>query len=520
MVAYAIAWQLGFWHWALPIGVLFVAAWGLPARWWPLLVLATAVQGTLLDLLYQHFTEQPAWPSLWHFMLGMVAPALLVLPGVALLRYQGDELGRPVDVPRIARLHIAALLVAGLYMLKDLVYVLADGQLIDIDQRHGTVASVHVLGTASDAAILTPFAISHFIGAFVGIMLLSPLAIWWSTRGAQPHNRDILVFTATWLLPTAAAYLLLAESFSLIQASEILRLLLLAAVVVASLKHGWRGAALAAVLVSVTVEVQDHLGSTHVQPILLQAFIAIVGAMGLLFGAARDELLRRDWEMTQLAERLRDTARRNQTQADDLRRWITSEVHDEVGQNLTALQMQVKLAENASGQPGLFAPMREIISHMRTSVSMLLGSLRPAGLDEFGLRRTLDEGSIRQLMGAAGVVYRVRLSGDDRLLERLSDQVQVSIYRIVQEAATNTLRHAGADRFDVALRIGTAGNSVRVFLRCADNGKGLHHAQRSRGGIGLDGIDDRVLSLGGKMRFRITRRGAHLLVVLECFWQP
>ena len=81
------------------------------------------------------------------------------------------------------------------------------------------------------------------------------------------------------------------------------------------------------------------------------------------------------------------------TQADDLRRWITSEVHDELGQNLTALQMQVKLAESASGQPGLFASMREIIGHMRASVSVLLGSLRPAGLDEFGLHRTLDEGA-------------------------------------------------------------------------------------------------------------------------------
>lgn len=514
LIAYAIAWQLGFWHWALPVGVLFVATWALPYRWWPVLVLAATLQGTLLDLLYQQFTEQPAWPSALHFMLGMVAPTLLVIPGVTLLRHQGDELGRPVDMPRVARLHVAALLVASLCALKDLAYVLADGQLIDIDQRQGTIISVHALGTADDLAILTPFVISHFIGAFVGIMLLAPLAMWWSTRQAQPHNRDILAFTATWLMPTAAAYLLLAEQFALMQASEILRLPLLVAVIVAALRHGWRGAALAIVLVSVTVGVQDHLGSVRVQPILLQSFIAIAGAMGLLFGAARDELSQRDREMTRLAERLRDTAHRNQTQADDLRRWITSEVHDEVGQNLTALQMQLKLAENASGQPGLFAPMREIIGHMRASVSALLGSLRPAGLDEFGLRRTLDEGSIRQLMQAAGVAYNVRLRGDVRLLERLPDDVQVSIYRIVQEAATNTLRHAGADRFDVGLRIGNTGNTIQVVLRCVDNGNGIDHTWRGRGGIGLNGIEDRVLSLGGKMRFRSSSRGAHLLAVL------
>ena len=514
-LAYAIAWQLGFWHWALPVGVMFVAAWALPYRWWPLWVVVATLQGSVIDLLYQLSSESPAWPSPLHWFLGMAAPPLLAMPGAAWLRSRGDALGQPVNVASVTRMLLAALLVATLYVAKDLVYVLADGQVIDIDQRSGKIVGVAKLGAPDDMAVLVPFATSHFIGAFVGIMLLAPLAMWWYSRHSLPANRTILISAAKYLPPMAAVYLLLAGYFAQIQSGEILRLMLLAVVIISALNNGWRGATLAILVASVAVEVQYVLGSPHAHSLLLQSFIAIAGAMGLLFGAARDELAKRDREMSLLAERLRDTARRNQTQADDLRRWITSEVHDEVGQNLTALQMQLKLAENASNQPRLFAPMREIIGHMRNSVSSLLGSLRPAGLDEFGLRRTLDEGSIRQLMQAAGVDYRVNLRGESGFLEQLPDEVQVSIYRIVQEAATNTLRHAGADRFVVTLRTRRVGGALQVVLRCCDNGIGLDTAPRRQGGIGLVGIEDRVLSLGGEVRLRSNTHGTSLLAVLR-----
>lgn len=515
LLAYSVAWYLGFWYWALPVGVLFAAAWLLPYRWWPAWVVAATLQATMLDMLYQRFTEQPPWPSLLHYILGMLAPPLLAMLGAILLHRGSGDSGRRAGMNGIVRLHLAALLVATLFAAKDLVYVLADGKVIDIDQRTGQILSTTHLATLNDAAALIPFALSHFIGAYIGVMLLVPLAMWWRTRSAQTRNRDILTFTAKYLLPVALAYLLLSDYFARAQAGEILRLLLLVAIMVAAMKEGWRGASLATLTVSLVIGVQDHLGTNPVHPLLLQSFIAITGSMGLLLGAARDELIRRDVEMSRLTHRLRETARRNQTQADNLRRWITSEMHDEVGQNLTALQMQLKLAENSSGLPALFAPMRQIIGHMRASVSTLLVGLRPAGLDEFGLCRTLNEGSIRQLMQAAGVDYHVRLRGDVHALERLPEAAQISLYRIVQEAATNTLRHAHASRFDVHLRIRAHEGTVQVVLRCADNGIGMVPGRRRPGGIGLDGIEDRVLSLGGRLRIHGDAHGTRLLVVLD-----
>lgn len=499
--------------WDISEGIAFAAFWSLPGRWWLWLSLAFVSQGTLIDAWRQSFNELPVWPSLWHYFLGTITPNIFTMIGVGWLRRHGDELDRPAKIAGIARLHVAALLVAALFAIKDLVYVITEGQVGEI-LTGGMIANMVPLGTPNDAALLVPFALSHFIGVFVGIMLVVPLAMWWCTRRSESRNWEILLAGAKWLAPVAVAYLLSAEWFAHMQAAELLRLLLLVTVVVFALQYGWRGAALAAFVVSLAVAVQDHMGSTAVQPLLLQSFIAIAGAMGLMFGAARDELTLRTREMGELADRLRDTARRNQTQADELRRWITSEVHDEMGQNLTALQMQIRLAENESGRPALFAPMREIAGHMRKSVSTLLGSLRPAGIDEFGLGRTLAEGSIAQLLRAAGMTYSLRISGDADALERLPDEAQVTLYRIVQEAATNALRHANASRFRVGLRVCSCGGSTGIVLCCADDGVGINPTGRRTGGLGLHGIEDRVIAIGGRLRIRGSGHGTSILAVI------
>ena len=286
-------------------------------------------------------------------------------------------------------------------------------------------------------------------------------------------------------------------------------------------RGGWRGAAFGlssgSALVVLSGRLQGDLDATRDSQILL----IVTGLILLLLGVAVDslrnrerELEQRNNELTDLALKLRDTARRNQSQADDLRRWITSEVHDEVGQNLTALQLQIRLAENDAGQTEKFVPMRQIVEQMRRSVSKLLSQLRPVGIDEFGLRRTLAEGSVAELLGLAGVQYRLRIDGDASVLESLSDEAQVSLYRIVQETATNTLRYAQGTKFSVHFRIRQTAGGVRIVLRCADDGKGMVENHNRPNALGLEGINDRVLSLGGKMRLKSNNSGTRILVAM------
>lgn len=286
-------------------------------------------------------------------------------------------------------------------------------------------------------------------------------------------------------------------------------------------RGGWRGAAcglsLASMLIGALGRMHGDFPATREGLILL----IVAGTILLLLGVAVDSLRTRERELAQrnrelfdFAQQLRDTARRNQTQSDDLRRWITGEVHDEVGQNLTALQLQIRLAENDSGQPQLFAPMREIVGHMRHSVSALLNQLRPAGIDEFGLRRTLAEGSVAELLSRAGVRYRMYIDGDASALDALADEAQISLYRIVQETATNALRHSGATCFSVHLRVRRDGGEVRVILRCADNGGGMDQGGARVGGLGMNGINDRVVSFGGRLRVKSNEYGTRILAVI------
>ena len=289
-------------------------------------------------------------------------------------------------------------------------------------------------------------------------------------------------------------------------------------------RTGWRGVAIALPLANIAVAVASIRSGNAEAAIQVQLFLAVVGIAALLLGASVDELNRRNLSLAasnarldQLTDEIRNAARRNLAMSEDLRRHLASELHDELGQNLTALQTRIKLAERKAGDPESFVPLRDILDHMRKSVSGLLNSLRPAGLDAFGLARSLQQGSIRGLVEASGMAYRLRIEDDDDLLQRLDDDTQTAIYRIVQEAATNAVRHAEASHLDVRVRARPGAGCVRIALSITDDGRGIDpDSPRLRaGGLGLQGIRDRILLLGGQLRIRSDAGGTQLVVMFR-----
>lgn len=286
-----------------------------------------------------------------------------------------------------------------------------------------------------------------------------------------------------------------------------------------SLRNGWRGVAIALPAAFIAVALADPADAA--QAVQIQLFLAITGISGLLLGASVDELNARNkvlesanLRLDRTSDELRDAARRNLAMSEDLRRWITSEVHDELGQNLTALQTRMKLVERGIGAGEQFAPLWRIVASMRQSISGLMASLRPAGLDEFGMVSALQSGSIRELAESAGLAYQVRIEDRDGLLAKIDKDTQTAIYRIVQEAATNAVRHAEASSIEVLLRARRVRERIRIGLSVSDDGRGsLAAADRlHKPGIGLQGIRDRVLVLGGRMRLRSGAGGTLLLV--------
>ena len=157
-----------------------------------------------------------------------------------------------------------------------------------------------------------------------------------------------------------------------------------------------------------------------------------------------------------------------------------------------------------------------ILAHMRRALHRLLDDLRPAVLDEFGLLRALDEGPIRDLLNTAGMTYHTELHGDPRLLD---DDTRTAIYRLVQESATNAVKHAQASEFRLRLRIGERQGIALALLDLRDNGAGLP-SRLPRGGRGLQGMRDRVTSLGGQFRLRADHSGVHLRILLRSNTHP
>ena len=96
----------------------------------------------------------------------------------------------------------------------------------------------------------------------------------------------------------------------------------------------------------------------------------------------------------------------------------------------------------------------------------------------------------------------------------LDDDTRTAIYRLVQESATNSVKHAHASEFRLRLRIGERNGIGLALLDIRDDGTGLPN-RLPRGGRGLQGMRDRVTSLGGQFRLRPDHAGVHLRILLR-----
>jgi two-component system, NarL family, sensor histidine kinase UhpB len=247
----------------------------------------------------------------------------------------------------------------------------------------------------------------------------------------------------------------------------------------------------------------------------LQRLAGTMRAVDPLAPGRRSELPKASGEVADLAgafdemldrveHERRDSARRALAAQEDERRRIARELHDEVGQALTAVVLQLDRAQ-AGTEGDVAARMREAREAARATleeVRAIARNLRPEALDDLGLAAAL-----RQLSAEAeraGAIVKRRIEPD---LE-LSPEAEVVVYRVAQEAITNALRHSGAERIELTLERDGAGGAE---LRVADDGGGLDGAAD---GSGLRGMRERALLAGGVLELG-TRPGGGALVTLR-----
>jgi signal transduction histidine kinase len=210
-------------------------------------------------------------------------------------------------------------------------------------------------------------------------------------------------------------------------------------------------------------------------------FIVVValGGLSLVAGDSRRALAARTAQLEQLSHLVLRAQ-------EEERRRIARELHDEAGQALTAVKIELDL-ENRKDASAMVA---KVLNQIR-DVSNLL---RPSVLDDLGLEPAL-RALTQDFERRTGIVVECSfaLTG-----VTCSPEVQVAVYRVVQEALTNVARHSGANRVRVRVGRGEAG----VELAVEDNGRGAKENPTPH--LGLLGMRERVSELGGS--FRVTTR--------------
>jgi signal transduction histidine kinase len=211
-----------------------------------------------------------------------------------------------------------------------------------------------------------------------------------------------------------------------------------------------------------------------------------------------------------LSERVGRDAFARVVQAQELeRKRLARELHDETGQALTSILLGLKPLEVSASSDetrDAVADLRELVVSTLQDVRRLAVELRPSALDDFGLATAVERlaATFREHTGLR-VDFEARLSE-----ERLPSEVETTLYRIVQEALANIVKHADASRVSILLT--QTNRSVAAVVE--DDGRGFDDAASREDVLGLVGMRERVGLVGGRLRIE-SAGGAGTTIAAE-----
>lgn len=191
---------------------------------------------------------------------------------------------------------------------------------------------------------------------------------------------------------------------------------------------------------------------------------------------------------------------------------IARDLHDGVGQAMTALLVRMRAIEEASRDEKVveqIRDMRKLGSDAYDQIRQISRGLRPTALDDFGLAPAIE-----RFLGEAVVGSNIKLETDLAALanQRLPEEVETHLYRVIQEAAANALRHGRPSRISLAIQLRPGGLDAQF----EDDGEGFDASDRDvrRGGdqgLGLWSMRERLAALQGALRVE-SKRGAGTII--------
>jgi PAS domain S-box-containing protein len=217
---------------------------------------------------------------------------------------------------------------------------------------------------------------------------------------------------------------------------------------------------------------------------------------------ARNRLVR--WAIRDVTERKRsesmrsDLIRRLLTAQEDERRRLARELHDSMGQELTAVMLSLKAVESlvpdSSPARTRLREMRDSVERIGRAVHDASVELRPTSLDDLGLKASLVD-LVHRWSQRSGILVDLHASFDET--ERIPLEIETVVYRVVQEALTNVVKHADASRVSVILER-REGYLIAIV---EDDGRGFaEDVDMTRGRLGIVGMRERAILVGGSLQ--------------------
>jgi signal transduction histidine kinase len=201
-------------------------------------------------------------------------------------------------------------------------------------------------------------------------------------------------------------------------------------------------------------------------------------------------------ELRESATRLRELSARMQQDIEEERKRISQSLHDEMGQSLTALQLDAHwIRRHCKDDPtiiGVADRMQDSIEDSAASMRRIVADMRPRVLDDLGIIAAI-KGLVKDVAARTGVELAFVPRGE---LDDIEDAVKTALYRMLQECLTNVSRHAQAKTVDILL----AASDREIEMRVVDDGCGFGPEARGKhGSFGLFGLGERAAQLGGSV---------------------
>ena len=360
---------------------------------------------------------------------------------------------------------------------------------------------VMVMGFGSIAQIpVSPIGMIFLISITGGLMLVPTCYLLWSflfnrswipltvaliSRPLELRHRDLCLYALLFI-----ANILLQVNLP-DELSRFAPFCLAIPIIVFAFRHGWQGALLGTLLNSIAlIAARSGVSNMEITDLLLS--LSAQSLTGILLGLGIQRQRDLNGKLASELGRNQVLSRQLIRTEESVRRDIARELHDEIGQNITAIRMQasiLKRVETTSITQQCASTIEQLSLNVYDTTKGLLSRLRPKTLDDLGLAKAVEQVVCDLKLEDKGIDVAMAWG---HYQQQLCDTTNVTLYRICQEALNNIAKYSQATEVIIELDIGS-----EIRLQIEDNGVGFKVEDTFKG-FGLRGIRERVEVLGGQ----------------------